>query len=154
MWLHAAHQVSLSFTNSWSLLKLMSIELLLPSNHLIPCQSLLLLPSIFPTIQGFLNELALHIRWTNTGAPASASVLPMHSQFWFSLGFDLLAVQGTLKSFLQHQSSKASILWCSPYFMVQLSHPYITTGKTIALSIQTFVGKVTSLLFNIYLGLS
>ena len=133
----AAWQASLSITNSWSLIKLMSIELMMPSNHLILCQSLLLLPSIFPSTKVFSRESVLHIRW------------PKYWRFSFSISpsneysgliscrmdwLDLLAVQGTLKSLLQHHSSKASILWCSAFFTVQLSHPYMTTGKTIALS--------------------
>ena len=123
-----------------SLLKLMSFESVMPSNHLVLCLPLLFLPSVFPSIRVFSNESVLSI-----GASASASVLPMNIQYWFSLGltgFDLLAVQETLKSLLQHHSSKASILWCSAFFMVQLLHPYMTTGKNIALTIQTFVGKV------------
>ena len=148
----AARQVSLSITNSQSLLKLMSIESVMPSNHLILCCPLLLPPSIFPNIRVFSNESVLHIRW------------PKHWSFSFSISpsnehpglisfrmdcLDLLAVQGTLKSLLQYHSSKPSILWCSAFFTVQLSHPYMTTGKTIALTRQTFVGKVMSLLFNL-----
>ena len=129
----------------------MSIELVMPSNHLILCCPLLLLPSIFPSIRVFANESVLHMQW------------PKYWSFRFSISpsneysrlisfrmdwFYLLAVQGTLKSLLQHHSSKASILWRSALFMVQLSHPYMTTGKTIALTIRTFVGKVISLLFN------
>ena len=147
----AAHQASLSITNSWSLLKLMPIESVIPSNHLILCQPLLLQPSIFPSIRAFSNESLLHIRW------------PKYWRFSFSISpfneysglisfridwFDLLAVQGTLKSLLQHHSSKGSIPWCSAFFMVQLLHPYMTTGKTIALTRRTFVGKVMSLLLN------
>jgi len=128
----AAHQASLSIINSWSLLKLMSIKSVMPSNHLILCRPLLLLPSIFSSIRGFSNESVLHIRW------------PKYWRFRFSISssyeysglisfkidwLDLLAVQGTLKSLLQHHSSKASILWHSAFFMVQLSHPYMTTGK-------------------------
>ena len=123
----------------------------MPSNHLILCRPLLLLPSVFPSIRAFSNESALHIRW------------PKYWSFNFSISpskehpglisfrmdwLDLLAVQGTLKSLLQHHSSKASILWHSAFFTVQPSHPYMTTGKTIALTRQTFVGKVMSLLFN------
>ena len=123
----------------------------MPSNHLILCHPLLLLPSIFPSIRVFSNESALRIRW------------PKYWNFNFSLGpsneylrliffridwFDFLEVQGTLKSLLQHRSSKASILWCSAFFTVQLAHQYMTTGKTIALTIQTFAGKAMSLLFN------
>ena len=147
----AACQVSLSFIISHSLLKLSSIESIVPSNHLIFCHPLLLLPSIFPSIRVFSNELGLHIRWPSIGASASASVLPVEYPGWISFRidlFDLLVAQGTLKSLLQHHSSKASILWCSAFFIVQLSHPYMTTGKTIALTIWSFVGKVMSLLFN------
>ena len=128
----------------------MSIELVTPSNHLIPCHPLLLLPSFFPSISVFSNELALCIRWPKywsfSMSPSSEySGLISFRSDWF----DLLAVQGTLRSLLQHHCSKASILQCSAFFMVQLSHPYMTTGKTIALTIQTFVCKVMSLLlFN------
>ena len=129
--------------------KLMSIELVMPSNHLIPCRPLLLLPSIFPSIRVFSNESALHIRW------------PMYWSFGFNISLsseypglifrmdwlDLLAVQGTLKSLLQHHSSKTLILQLSAFFTVQLSHPYMTTGKTIALTRRIFVGKVMSLPF-------
>ena len=145
----AAHQASLSITNSRSLFKLMSIEPVMPSNHLILCCPLLLLPSIFPSIRIFFNESVLRIRW------------PKHCSFSISLSkeysglipfrmdwLDLLAVHRTLKSLLQHCSSKVSILWHSVFFMAQLSHPYMTTGKTIALTRWTFVGKVISLLFN------
>ena len=133
----AAHQASLSFTISWSLLKLMSIESVMPSNHLILYCPLLLLPSIFPSIRVFANESALHVKW------------PKYWNFSFSISpsneysglislridwLDHLAVQGTLKSLLQHHSSKTSILHHSAFFIVQLSHPYITTGKTIALT--------------------
>ena len=119
----------------------MSIEPVLPSNHLILCRPLLLLPFIFPNIRVFSNESALHIRW------------PKYWRYSGLISFridwlDLLAVQGTLKSLLQHHSSKASILQHSAFFIVQLSHPYMTTGKTIALTRQTFVGKVMSLFFN------
>ena len=146
----AAHQASLSITNSWSLFKLMSIELVMPSNHLILCHLLLLLPSIFLGIKVFSNESVLHIRWPkywsfSIGPSSEYSGLISFSIDWL----DLLAVQGTLKSLLQHHSSKASILRCSAFFIVQLSHPHMTTGKTIALTRQTFVGKVTSLLFLI-----
>ena len=123
----------------------------MPSNHLVLCHSLLLLPSIFPSMRVFSNDSALRIRWAK------------HWNFSFSIGtsnefselisfridwFDLFAVQGTLKSLLQHHSSKASVLWCSAFYTVQLSHPYMPTGKAIALTIQTFVGKVMSLIFN------
>ena len=141
----AARQASLSITNSWSLLKLTSIESVMPSSHLILCQPLFLLPPIPPSIRVFSNESTLHIRW------------PKHWSFSFSIipskehpglisfrmdSLDLLAVQGTLKSLLQHHSSKASILWRSACFTVQLSHPHMTTGETIALTRWTFVGKV------------
>ena len=147
----AALQASLSFTISWNLLKLMSIESVMPSNHLILCHPFLLLPSIFASIRIFSNKSALHIRW------------PMYCSLSFSISpsseysglisfridrFDLLAVQGTLKSLLQHHSSKASILQRSVFFIVQLSHPHMTTGKNIALTRQAFVSKVMSLLFN------
>ena len=138
-------------TNSWSLLRLMSIELVMSSNHLILCHPLLLWPAIFPSIGVFSNESALRIRW------------PKHWSFSFSIGpsnehpglisfridwLDVLAVQQALKSLLQCHSSKASILWHSAFFIVQLSHPHMTAGKTIALTRWTFVGKVMSLLFN------
>ena len=147
----AAHQASLSITNSRSLLKLMSIELVILSNHLILYRPLLLLPSIFPNIRVFSSESVLHIRWPKywsfsfTISPSNEhSGLISFRMDWL----DQLAVQGTLKSLLQHHSSKASILWYSVFFIVQLSHPYMTTGKTIPLIRQTFLGKVTSLLFN------
>ena len=147
----AAHRASLSITNSQSLLKLMSIESVMPSNHLILCRPFLLLPSIFPSISIFSNESALHIRWPKywsfsfrISSSNEYSGLISFSMDWL----DLFAVQGTLKSLLQHHSSKASILRCSAFFIVQLSHLYMTTGKTTALTRQTFVGKVTSLLFN------
>ena len=149
----AAHQGSLSMTNSQSLLKLMSIESVIPSNHLTRCRPLLFLPSILPSIKVFSNESVLLIRWLTYGASASASasVLPMNIQDWFPLQLTGLISLKSKKhsSLLQHHSSKASILQCSAFFMVQLSHPYMTTGKTIALTRQTFVGKVMSLLFNI-----
>ena len=147
----AAWQASLSITNSRSPPKPMSIELVMPSSHLILCRPLLLLPSIFPSIRVFSNESALPIRW------------PKYWSFIFNISpsnehpglisfridrLDLLAVQGTLKSLRQHHSSKASILLCSAFFIVQLSHPYMTAGKTIALTWWIFVGKVMSLLFN------
>ena len=129
----------------------MSIELVMQSNHPIFCHPLLLLPSIFPSIRICLKEVALCIRWPKYWN-FSFSVSPSNEYsglIYFKIDwFDLLAVQGTLKSLLQHHSSKASILWHSAFFMVQLSHPHMTTGKTIALTIQTFVGKVISLLFN------
>ena len=137
-----ARQASLSITNSWGLLKFTSIESVIPSNHLIFCLPLLLLPSNFPSI--FSSESILRIRQANTGTSASTSVLPINIQDWFPLGWtlDLLAVQRTLKSLLQHHSSKILILWHSALFMVQLSHPYTTNGKTLALTRQTFDGKV------------
>ena len=145
----AARQASLSITNSQSLLKLMSTESVLPSNHLILCHPLLLLPSIFPSIMVFSSESVLHISWPKYW---SFSISPSNEHpglISFRMDrLDLLAVQGTLKSLLQHHSSKASVLQCSAFFMVQLSHPYMTTGKTIALTRWTFVGKVMSLLFN------
>ena len=131
-------QGSLSFTISWSLLKLMSFELVLPLNHLILYGSLLLLPSLFPSIRVFANESALCIRWPKYWS-FSFSISPSNEYsglISFRIDwFDLLAVQGTLKSLLQYHSLKASILWCSAFFMVQLSHLYMTTGKTIALTI-------------------
>ena len=147
----AAHQAFLSFTISQSLLKLMSIELVMPSNHLIICCPLLLLPVIFASIRAFSNESVLHIRWSKYWS-FSLSISPS-SEYSGLISFrmdwlDLLAVQGTLKSLLQHHSSEASILRCSAFFTVQLSHPYVTTGITIALTRQTFVGKVMSLVFN------
>jgi len=148
----AAHQASLSITSSWSLLKVMSIESVKPSNHLILCHSLLLLPSIFPSITVFSNESALHIRWPKYWS-FSFSINPSNEYsglISFRMDWlDLLAVQGTLKTLLQDHSSKASILRRSALFVVQLSHPYMTTEKTISLTRQTFVGKVMSLLFNI-----
>ena len=147
----AAHQASLSITNSRSSLRLMSIESVMPSSHLILCRPLLLLPPI----RLFSNESTLHMRW------------PMYWSFSFSIipskeiprlisfrmdCLDLLAVQGTLKSLLQHHSSKASVLRCSAFFTVQLSHPYMTTGKTTALTKWTFVGKVMSLLLNMLIA--
>ena len=147
----AAHQASLSITNSWSSPKLMSVESVMLSNHLILCCPLLLLPSIFLSIRVFSNESALHIRWSkywsfsfNISPSSEHPGLISFRMDWL----DLLAVQGTLKSFLQHHSSKASILWCLAFFIVQPSHPYMTTGKTIALTRWTFVGKIVSLLFN------
>ena len=128
----AAQQTSLSFTISWSLLKLMSIESVMPSSHLTLCHPLLLLPSIFPSIRVFSNESALCIRWPKYWN-FSFSIRPS-SEYSGLISFrmdwlDLLAVQGTLKSLLQHHNSKASVLWCLAFFMVQFSHPYITTGK-------------------------
>ena len=138
--------------NSWSLLKLMSIESVTPSNHLMLCHPLLLPPSIFPSIRVFLNESALCIRWPNYWS-FSFNISPSNEHLgliFFRIDwFDLLAVQGILKSLLQHHSSKASILQHSAFFVVQLSHPYMITGKTIALTRRTFFGKVMSLLFNV-----
>ena len=147
----AAHQASLSVTNSRSLLKLMFIELVMPSNHLILCCPLLLPPSIFPSIRVFSSESVLCIRWPKYWS-FNFSISPS-SEYSGLISFrmdwlDLLAIQGTRKSPLQHHSSKASILLCSAFFIVQLSHPYMTTGKAIALTRWTFVGKVMSLLFN------
>ena len=154
----AAHQASVSTTNSQSSPKLMFTELVMPSSHLILCRPLLLLPPIPPRIRVFSNGSALCMRW------------PKYLSFIFSISpskehaglisfrmdwLDLLVVEGTLKSLLQHHSSKESILWSSAFFTVQLSHSYMTTGKTIALPTRTFVGKVMSLLLNIcYLGWS
>ena len=147
----AAHQASLYVTNSWTAPRLISIESLMHSNHLILCWPLLLLPSTFPSIKVFSNESALHIRW------------PKYWSFIFKISpsnehpgliscrmdwLDLLAVQGTLKSLLQHHSSKASILQWSAFFIFQLSHPYMTPGKTIALTRRTFVGKIMYLIYN------
>ena len=148
-----ARQVSLSITNSQGLLKLMSIKLVMPSNHLILCHPLLLLPSIFPSIRVFSNESVLCIRWpkywsfsfSNSPSNEYSGLISFRMD-----QFDLLAVQRTLKSLLQHHSSKASILWCSAFLIVQLSYPYMTTGKTKAVSRQTFVDKVMSLLFNMW----
>ena len=146
----AARQASLFITNSQSLPKLMSIELVMSSNLLILCCPLLP-PSIFPSIRVFSNESALHIRWPKYWS-FNFSISPSNEYsrlISFRMDWlDLLAVQGTLKSLLQHHSSKASILWRSDFFIVQLSHPYMTTGKTIAMARWTFVGKVMSLLFN------
>ena len=146
-----ACQASLPFTISRSLPKLMSIESVMPYNHLVLCLPRLLLPSVFPSIRVFSNELALHIRWSNYWS-FSFSISPFREYsglISFKMDWlDLLAVQETLKSLLQHHSSKASILQCSAFFIVQLSHPYMTTGQTIALTRWTFVGKVMSLLFN------
>ena len=150
-------QASLSITSFWSLPKPMSIELLMPPNHLILCRPLLLLPSIFPSIRVFSNESALHIRWPKYWS-FSFSISPS-SEYLGLISFrmdwlDLLAVQWILESLLQHHSSKESILWHSAFFRVQLSHPYMTIGKTIALTSRTFVGKVTSLFLIRCLGWS
>ena len=147
----AACQASLSITNSQSFLKLMSIELVMPSNHLILCNPFFLLPSIFPSNRIFSSKSVLCIRWPKYWS-FSFSISPSdeHSgliSFRIDM-LDLLAVQGTLKSLLQHYSSRASILRCSAFFIVQLSNPYMTIGKTVVLTRRTFVGKVMSLLFN------
>ena len=150
-----ARQASLSFTISWNLLKLMSIKLVMPSNHLILCHPLLLLPSIFPSIRVFSKESVLHIRWPKYW---SFSFRIRSSNEYLGLisfrmdWLDPLAIQRTLKSLLQHHSSKASILWCSAFFIVHLSHPCMTTGKTIALTRRTSVGKIISLLFDMLSG--
>ena len=149
--LTAARQTSLSITNSWSLLKLMPIESVMPPSHLVLCRPLLLLPSIPPSIRVFSSESTLHIRWPKYWS-FSFNISPSNEHLGlisFRMDWlDLLAVQGTLKSLLQLYSSKATIFQCSAFFTVQLSHPYMTTGKTIALIRRTFVGKVMSLLFN------
>ena len=151
-----ACQASLSIPNSWSLPKLMSIESVIPSNHLILCHTLLLLPSIFPSIRVFSNESSLRIKWPKYWS-FSFNISPSNEHpglISFRMDWlDLLAVQGTLKSLLPHHSSKASILWRSALFIVQLSHPYMTTGKTIALIRQT-VGKVCLCFLLCYLGWS
>ena len=148
----AARQASLSIANSWSLLKLISLESVMPSNHLILCHPLLLPPSIFPSIRVFSNESVLCIRWPKYWS-FSFSISPSNEHPGLtSFRGDwlyLLAVQGTLKSLLQHHNSKASILRHSAFIIVQLSNPYMTTGKTIALTRWTYVGKVVYLLFNI-----
>ena len=147
----AARQAALSITNSRSSLRLTCIELVMPSSHLILWRPLLLLPPIPPSIRLFSNESTLHIRWPKYWS-FSFSIIPskeIPGTVSFRMDWlDLLAVQGTLKSLLQHHSSKASILRCSAFFTVQLSHPYTTIEKTIALTRRTFVGKVISLLFN------
>ena len=144
----------MSITNSWSLPKPIYIESVMPSNHLILCHPLLLLPLIFPSIWVFSNESALCIRWPKYWS-FSFNISPSNEHpglICFRMDWlDLLAVQGTLKSLLQHRSSKASILRRSAFFIVQLSHPYLTTGKTVALTTWTFVGKVMSLLLKICL---
>ena len=148
---NAARKAPLSITSSRSLPKLMSIELVMPSNHLILCHPLLLPPSIFPSIRVFSNESVLCIRWSKYWS-FSFSISSCHEYsglISFRVNWlDLSAVQGTLKSLLQHHSSKASMLQCSAFSIVQFSHPYMTTGKTIALTRWTFVGKVMSLLLN------
>ena len=147
----AAQQASLSITNSQSPLKPMSIQSVMPSSHLIFCRPLLLLSPIPQIIRVFSTESTLHMRWPKYWN-FSFSIIPSNEHpglMSFRMDWlDLLAVQRTLKSLLQHHSSKASILWCSAFYIVQLSHPYMTTRKTIALMRQTFAGKVMSLLFN------
>ena len=148
-----AHQTSLSITNSWSLLKLMSIESVMPSNHHTLCHPLLLLPSIFLSMWDFSDESVLHIRWPKYWSFSfSFSISPSNEYSGLiSFGMDwlyLLAIQGTLQSHLRHHSSKASILQCSAFFIVQLSYSHMTAAKTTALTSQTFVGKVMALLFN------
>ena len=150
----AVCQASLSITNSRSPPKPMSIVSVMPSNHLILYHYLLLLPSVFPSIRVFSNESALRIRWPkdwsfsfNISPSSEHPGLISFRMAWL----DLLAIQGTLKSLLQPHSSKAPTLWCSAFLIIQLSHPYMTTGKTITLTRWTFVGKVMSLLSNIYL---
>ena len=146
-----AHQASLSITNSWSLLKLKFIESVMPSSHLILCCPLLLLPPIPPGIRVFSDESTLCMRWPKYWS-FSFSISPSNEHpglISFRINrLDLLAAQGTLKSLLQHHSSKASVFQCLAFFTVQLSHPYMTTGKIIALTRWTFVGKVMSLLFK------
>ena len=146
-----AHQASLSITNSWSLLKPMSIESVMPSSHLTLCCPLLLFPPILPSIRIFPNGSTLCMRWPKYWS-FSFSIIPFNKYsglISFSMDWlDLLAVEGTLMSLLQHHSSKVSILWRSAFFTVQLSYLHMTTGKTIALTRQTFIGKVMSLLFN------
>ena len=149
---NAAWQASLIITNTWSLLKLMSIETVMPSNHRILCRPLLLLPSIFPSIRVYSNKSVLHNRWPKYWS-FSFSISPSNEYpglISFRIEeFDLLAVQGTLRSLIQHHSSKASVLQHLAFFMVQFSHPCMITGKTIALTRKIFVGKIMSLLFNI-----
>ena len=153
----AARQASLSITNSRSLLKLMPIESVMPSSHLILCHPLLLLPPIPPSIRAFSNESTLCMRWPKYWS-FGFSINPSNEHsglIFFRMDWlDLLGVQGTLKSLLQHHSSKASIFWRSAFFTIQLSCSYMTTGKTIALTRWTFVGKVMSLLFNMLSRLS
>ena len=147
----AAHQASLSITISRSSLRLMSIQSVMPSSHLILCRPLLLLPSIPPSIRVYSNEPTLHMRWPKYWGFSFSIISSKEHPGLISFRMDwldLLAVQGTLRSLLQHHSSKASILWCLAFFIVQLSHPYMTTRKTIALTRWTFVGKVMSLLLK------
>ena len=147
----AAQRASLSITNSWSLLRPMSTELVMPSNQIILCHPFFSCPQSFPASGSFPKSQFFASGGQSIGVPASASVLPMTIQDWFPLGWTgwiFVAVQETLKSLLQNHGSKASILWCSAFFIVQLSHPYMTTGKTIALTRRTLVSKVMSLLFD------
>ena len=144
----AAHQASLSIANSQSLLKLMSIEWVMPSNHLILCRPLLLLPSIFPSIRVFSNESVLCIRWPKDWSFSISPSNEYSGSISFRIDWFDLALQGTLKSLLQHHSSKASILQHSAFCMVQLSHQYLTIGKTIALAICNFVSKEMPLVFK------
>ena len=150
-WIAAQHQASLSFTISWSLLKLMSIQSVMLCNHLILCCPHLLPPSIFPSIRIFFNESVLRIRWPKDWSFSFS--ISLSNEYSGLISFrmdwlDLLAVQGALKNLLQHHSSKSAILWRSAFLTVQLSHPYMTTGKKSALTRWIFVGKVMSLLFN------
>ena len=150
--MNGSNQASLSITNSWSSHRFMSIESVMPSSHLILCRPLLLLPLIPPSIRVFSNESTLCMRWPEYWSFSFSIISSKEHPGLISFRMDwldLLAVQGTLKSLLQHHSSKASILQCSAFFTVQLSHPYMTTGKTIALTRWTFVGKVMSLFLNI-----
>ena len=154
---NAAHQASLSNTNSGSLPILMSTEPVMPSSHLIFCRPLLLPPSIFPSMRVFSKQSVLHIRWPKYWSFRFS--ISSFNEYWGLVSsridwLDLLAVQGTLKSLLQHHSSKASILQCSAFFMLQFSHPYMTTGKTIALTRWTLVNKLRSLLFYMLFRLS
>ena len=147
----ALRQASLSITNSWSLLRLMSIESVIPSNHLILCCPLFFLPSVFPSMKVFTNESALHIRQPKYWSFSFSISLSNEYSRLISFRIDqcnLLAVQGRLKSLLQHHNLRVSVLWCLDFFMVQILHPYMTTGKTKALTIWTFVGKVMYLIFN------
>ena len=155
--LHAAHQASLSITNSWRLLKLLSTKSVMPSNHLILCRPLLLLPSIFPRTRVFSSESVLHIRWPNYWSFSFS--ISLFSEYSGLISFRIdwfvrLTAQGTLKSLLQHHSSKASILRCSAFFMVQFPHPYVTTGKIITLTRWIFVFEVMPLLFKMLSRLS
>ena len=148
---HGLQNARLSIANSWNLLKFMCIKLVMPSSHLILCHSLLLLPSIFPSVRDYSNESVFPIRWSKYWSYSFSICSSNEYSELISFRidwFDLLAVQGTLKSLLQHHTSKASVLRCSSFFIVQLSCPYMTIGKTIALTRRTFVGKVMSPLFN------